>query len=82
MHLISSIVRMARTRNVGPFDRVLRALPAPLVAWFVYTGTLSGVAAWAAGIFAAMLAVTAVTGSCSIYYMLGWSTCPVRDTSR
>jgi hypothetical protein len=38
--------------------------------------------AWSAGIVAAMLAVTAVTGSCSIYYMLGWSTCPVRDKSR
>jgi hypothetical protein len=82
MPLISNIVRMAQTRNVGALDRVLRALPAPLVAWFVYSGTLSGVVAWAAGIVAAMLAVTAVTCSCSIYYMLGWSTCPVRDKSR
>jgi hypothetical protein len=82
MSLVSGLLRMARTRNVGAIDRVLRALPLPVVAWLIYTEALSGVSAWAVGIVSAMLAATAVTGSCSIYYLLGWSTCPARSRDR
>jgi len=67
------------TRNVGAFDRLLRSVPAFAFLAVWATGALSGVPLVVFGILAAMLLVTAVTARCSIYAMLGWSTCPVKD---
>ncbi|MEM9599568.1 MAG: DUF2892 domain-containing protein [Pseudomonadota bacterium] len=74
--------RMMTTRNVGTLDRILRALPALLVAVLWATGTLSGVLAAVLAIGAGMLLITSLTGACSIYYLLGWSTCPVSQKPR
>ncbi len=74
--------RLLLTRNVGPIDRVLRAAPACLVGLAAATGAIGGAWLWAAGAVAAMLLVTAVSGSCSIYYLLGFSTCPVSGLTR
>lgn len=70
------LVRMATTRNVGTLDRFVRVVPAIVTAGFWWTGTLSGVPLISVGIISAMLLVTSLTGSCSIYYLLGLSTCP------
>lgn len=74
-----SLISRLLTRNVGAFDRLLRTMPAIafVAAWV--TGALSGIALTVFGILAAMLLVTAVTARCSIYAMLGWSTCPIKD---
>jgi hypothetical protein len=69
--------RMMTTRNVGNFDRLVRVLPSVAVVWFAYAGQLQGAAVWVLGIVSAMLLVTSLTGSCSIYYLLGFSTCPI-----
>lgn len=74
--------RMMTTRNVGAFDRILRLLPALAVAVLWAQGMIGGPLAIVLAIGAAMLLVTALTGACSIYYMLGWSTCPVSDKPR
>ncbi|MEM8581685.1 MAG: DUF2892 domain-containing protein [Pseudomonadota bacterium] len=74
--------RMMTTRNVGTFDRLLRALPALAVAILWAQGMIGGALAIVLAIGAAMLLVTALTGACSIYYLLGWSTCPVNSKSR
>ena len=79
MTLLKKIIT---TRNLGSFDRFLRMLPTPVVAYLIYQGQLQGVAAWSLGIIAAMFLVTTVTGSCSVYYMLGLSTCPVSGKLR
>lgn len=72
------LTRMMTTKNVGALDRALRALPAlaTFAAW--WSGLLSGAWLLAALFASGMLLVTSLTGACSIYYMLGLSTCPVR----
>lgn len=73
-----SLLKKLTTRNVGTLDRWIRALPAVIVAGLWASGALTGTALLIAGILAAMLLVTAITGMCSIYAMLGISTCPVK----
>ncbi|MEM6745545.1 MAG: DUF2892 domain-containing protein [Pseudomonadota bacterium] len=68
------VKRMMTTRNVGAADRLLRVLPALIVAGLWLFGDLGGAAALALGVPAAMLLATALTGSCSVYYLLGVST--------
>lgn len=64
--------------NVGSTDKVIRlvlALAAVVAAFVTGMGTLLGVVLL---VVAAVLAVTAFTGFCPIYRVLGLSTCPVR----
>jgi hypothetical protein len=68
------ITKALLTRNVGTTDRVLRAIPAIVVAALWWLGTLSGTAALLLSIFAGMLLVTSVSGRCSIYAATGVST--------
>ena len=75
-----SFLKKLTTRNVGKVDRLLRAAPAVLVAALWANGTLTGTALALAGIAAVMLLITAVTGMCSIYAMLGISTCPTKSS--
>ncbi len=74
--------RMMTTRNVGNLDRVLRTIPLIAVAILWSQGLISGLSAIVLAVVGAMLLVTSITGSCSIYYMLGWSTCPVSGQPR
>jgi hypothetical protein len=76
------MLKMLTTRNVAGWDRILRALPAAATLYFSTTGALTGAGLLIAGVLSAMLLVTTITGSCSIYYMLGWSTCPVAGKQR
>lgn len=69
--------RMMTTRNVGTLDRLLRAFPAVAVAILWAQGVIGGSLANVLAIVAIMLLATALSGACSIYYLLGWSTCPV-----
>jgi Protein of unknown function (DUF2892) len=66
--------RIFLTRNLAAWDRALRALPAllALIAWS--TGNLTGPFAVAIGAISALFLVTTVTGTCSIYGVMGWST--------
>lgn len=73
--------RMMTTRNVGKIDRFVRALPLVVVLVLWMQGIIGGLLAIVLGVLAVMLFVTALTGACSIYYMLGWSTCPVSGRS-
>lgn len=74
--------RVFTTRNVGPLDRIIRALPSIAVAVLWAQGIISGPLAIVVAVVAGMLLLTALTGACSIYYMLGWSTCPVSGRTR
>ncbi len=73
-----SLWKKLTTRNVGAFDRVLRAVPFAVFAYMWVTGALTGLPLIVLGVVSAMLLVTAVTGMCSIYAMLGLSTCKVK----
>ncbi|MGA0534188.1 YgaP-like transmembrane domain [Hansschlegelia sp. KR7-227] len=63
-----------RKGNVGGVDRALRALVAVALAAFAYV-QLAGPYAYAAYAVAAVLAATALIGSCPMYTLLGVSTC-------
>lgn len=66
------------TANVGSTDKVIRfalALAAVVGAYVAGFMTVAGILLLVVG---AVLAVTAVTGFCPIYRMLGMSTCPTR----
>ncbi|MEM9761256.1 MAG: DUF2892 domain-containing protein [Pseudomonadota bacterium] len=69
-----SIIRYFSKRNVGPLDRVLRAVPALAVAMLWLQGLINDGFAIALAVPSAMLLATAVTGVCSIYHLLGLST--------
>lgn len=71
-----SLLQRLMTRNVGTIDRVLRTAPALLVAILWFNGTLAGTALLISGVLAVMLLLTSITARCSIYAMLGFSTCP------
>jgi hypothetical protein len=76
------MLKMLNTRNVAGWDRILRALPALATLYFWNTGALTGLGLIAAAVISVMLLVTSITGSCSIYYMMGLSTCPVSGAPR
>ena len=69
-----SLLKRFTTPNVGALDRVLRALPFAVFLTVWATGALSGAALAVLGIVSGMLLLTAITGLCSIYAMLGIST--------
>ncbi len=76
-----SVMQRFLTRNVGNTDRLFRALPAAIFAYVWATGTLTGTILIAFGILSVMLLLTALTGRCSIYAILGLSTCPAKQKS-
>ena len=69
-----SLIKRFTARNVGPADRIIRVLPAIIIAVLWQIGALVGSALVVAAVIAAMLFVTGVTARCSIYAMLGIST--------
>ncbi len=71
------LVTLAFDKNVGPADRVFRLLSgAGLMgaAWYLALPTWAAVGMSVLGL---MWLATGVLSKCSIYYLLGWSTCPV-----
>lgn len=72
-----SLIKRFTTKNVGNFDRIIRLLPLAVFLYVWQTGALGGVALWALGIISVMLALTSLTARCSIYAILGLSTCPL-----
>ncbi len=75
-----SIFERFTTRNVGTLDRIVRVLPAILVAYLWFIGALSGTVLIVAVVLAAMMLATAVTARCSIYALLGVTTCARRQS--
>ena len=72
-----SLKKMFTTKNVGTTDRFVRAVPLAIVAALYFTGYLPLGWTVGLGIFSAMLLLTSIMGVCSIYYLLGYSSCPV-----
>ena len=67
---------MNMKRNMGTLDRVIRILVAVLFAILVFTGVISGAAAFILGILAAVFVITAAIGFCPLYLPFGISTGP------
>ncbi|MCK0096826.1 DUF2892 domain-containing protein [Yoonia sp. F2084L] len=75
-----SLLQRLMTRNVGTIDRIVRAVPALIVTLLWFNGTLTGIALVISAVLAVMLLLTSITARCSIYAMLGFSTCPVNNS--
>ena len=74
-----SLIKRFTTKNVGNLDRIIRIIPLIAFIYIWQTDILSGIGLWALGIIAVMLAFTAITARCSIYAMLGLSTCKLKS---
>ncbi len=81
MSMKDTLIKMNTTRNVAQWDRVIRGLLPFVVVGLWWAGAIPAVVAIPVGIFSLMLFPTAFTGACSIYYLLGVSTCPVSGQS-
>ncbi len=75
-----SFLKRLTARNVGTADRIVRTLPALAFAIVWATGVVTGTALIVFGVISAMLLFTAVTSRCSIYAILGLSTCPLQKS--
>jgi uncharacterized membrane protein HdeD (DUF308 family) len=76
---VKKLVTLAFEKNVGTPDRIFRLLSgAALTAggWYL---ALPTAAALALSVLGAMWVLTGVLSKCSIYYVLGYSTCPAHS---
>lgn len=72
-----SFKAMFTTKNVGTIDRIVRALPIVIVVALYFLDILTFSWAVGLGVVSLMLLATSLLGACSIYYLLGYSTCPI-----
>jgi hypothetical protein len=71
------LVTLTFDKNVGPLDRVFRLFTGAALA---ASGWLIPIPVWGAvvlSVLGAMWFATGVLSRCSVYYLLGYSTCPV-----
>jgi hypothetical protein len=71
---IKAMLTNGFARNVGPADRIVRALLALSVPALYLSGMIGGLAAIALSVLAILILRTSFTGKCGIYYGLGLST--------
>ena len=66
--------------NVGMFDRIVRVALAAAAFWLFFTGERPN---WEYGVLVAgaILALTAVTGFCPLYRLVGLKTCKTSTPS-
>ena len=65
--------------NVGKIDKVIRVIVA-LIAAYLYLGDiLTGIWGYVALVVSFIMIVTAITGSCPLYSVFGFSSCPMKS---
>jgi Protein of unknown function (DUF2892) len=75
------LVTLTFAPNVGPWDRLFRLLSGTALGLLGWTLGLSQAAATALSVLGLMWFMTGVLSRCSIYYVLGYSTCPMTGQS-
>ncbi len=68
--------------NEGSGDRVIRVVLALLLGFLAYQGVGGPVGEWIFGILGAISFITAITGFCLIYRLVGIRTCPLPTNNR
>ena len=63
------------TRNMGTFDRMLRAIVALVIGYLWWTGTISGGLGVGLTILAVVFLLTSAISFCPLYRPLGLSNC-------
>ncbi|WP_372751479.1 DUF2892 domain-containing protein [Labilibaculum sp.] len=62
-------------KNMGNLDRVLRVIAAIILASLYFLNIITGTIGIAVFIFACVMLLTSITGSCPPYGFLGINTC-------
>lgn len=62
--------------NEGTIDRVVRVVVAAVLFFLIFSGIVSGLWAWIAGVVGVAALITGALGFCGIYALVGASTCP------
>ncbi len=82
MRKLSPLFTYSFSPNVGRWDRVFRVTSGVALAatgWVAGLGPLASVVLTACGL---AWALTGVVSRCGVYYLLGYSTCPVSGRAR
>jgi hypothetical protein len=79
---VKKLVTLTFDRNVGALDRVHRLVVGGGLVGAAWYFALPLWAAMAMSVFGAMWFLTGVLSKCSIYYLLGYSTCPASSAPR
>ena len=74
---VKKLVTLSFDRNVGPADRAFRLISGGLLAGAGWALGLPLAAAIPLSVLGLMWLATGITSRCTIYYALGYSTCPV-----
>ncbi len=64
--------------NEGNWDRIIRGLIAVVLAILAFNRVGGTAGEWIFGIVAAVALITAVTGFCALYRLVGIRTCPIK----
>lgn len=74
---LKKLVTVSFDKNVGAVDRIIRAVAGLALAGSGWALGLPTGASIGMSVLGAMTIATAVLSKCSIYYLLGYSTCPI-----
>ncbi len=66
-------------KNVGLTDQLVRFAAAAIIVVLYFTGQLSGFSTIILLVLAAVLILTGLFGFCPLYYLVGISTCKVKN---
>jgi hypothetical protein len=63
-------------QNMSSADRIIRILVAAIVSLLYFTNVITGTLATVLLVFSGVFILTGLLGSCPLYSLLGFSTCP------
>lgn len=69
-------------KNVGAIDKIIRLIIAFILGLLIFRDDITGTWAIIAGIVAAIMFITALTGFCGLYKLFGCNTCPVNKKNK
>lgn len=65
-------------KNVGKADKVIRIILAVVLGVLYFNGTITGTWGIVALVVGVIMLVTAFMGSCPLYSVFGFSSCPMK----
>lgn len=79
---IRELVTYSFARNVGNSDRLLRVILGVTLLMLPWLVSMPRGLGYLASIIGAMTALTGIASRCALYYLSGFSTCPITNTHR
>lgn len=74
---MTKLLTIGFDRNVGPLDRIVRMLGGGVLGAAGWTMGLPPWASVSLSVLGPLTVLTGVLSKCSIYYLFGYSTCPL-----